>query len=245
MRGMGTIVNVLAVIVGSGIGLGLRNGLPERLRTILTQACGLSVVFIGIAGAMAGMLSVADGALGTEGSILLVLSLVLGGLCGELLEIERRLDAMGEKLQKRFATGDDSNFVVGFVTASLVICVGAMAVVGSIKDGLEGDGSMLFAKSILDFVIVMVFSSTFGLGVMFSAVPLGIYQGGITLCAVFIEPYLTDAMISGMSFVGSVLICAVGLNLLRPGLVKVGNMLPALFVPVVWELIRPLFERFM
>ena len=172
--------------------------------------------------------------------VMLTLSLVLGGLAGEALDIERRLDDLGVALQKRVAVGGGSDFAIGFVTSSLVICVGAMAVVGSIRDGLTGDSSMLVAKAVLDFVLVLVFASSFGLGVMFSALPLGIYQGALTVLAAFIEPFLTDAMISGLSFVGSVLIFGVGVNLLRPGSLRVGNMLPALLVAVIWELLKQL-----
>ena len=240
MRGLGTIINVLAVVAGSGLGLALKSGLPERLRGVLTQACGLAVLFIGISGAMAEMLTFSDGGFSTQGSVMLTLSLVLGGLAGEALDIERRLDDLGVALQKRGAVGGGSDFAIGFVTSSLVICVGAMAVVGSIRDGLTGDSSMLVAKAVLDFVLVLVFASSFGLGVMFSALPLGIYQGALTVLAAFTEPFLTDAMISGLSFVGSVLIFGVGVNLLRPGSLRVGNMLPALLVPVIWELLKQL-----
>ena len=170
----------------------------------------------------------------------MVLSLVLGGLMGEALNIEHRMDQLGEKLRRRFGSGEDAGFVNGFVTASLVICIGAMAVVGSIRDGLTGDWSMLLAKSLLDFIIVMVFASTLGLGVLFSAIPVGIYQGGITLLAAFIAPYMTDSLISSLSFIGSVLIFGVGVNLLRPGSFRVGNLLPALLMPVIWELLRGL-----
>ena len=140
------------------------------------------------------------------------------------------MDNLGEKLRQRVSAKSDSGFVDGFVTASLVVCVGAMAVVGSINDGLTGDYSMLLAKSLLDFIIVMVFASTMGLGVMFAAVPIGIYQGGITMFAVFLNPFMSDALITNLSFVGSVLIFGVGVNILRPKTFKVGNLLPALLI---------------
>ncbi|MGI6029027.1 MAG: DUF554 domain-containing protein [Candidatus Heteroscillospira sp.] len=237
MRGLGTLCNVLAVLAGGGLGLLLKSGLSERFQKILMQACALAVLFIGASGAMAGLLAVNGGSLGTQGSTLMVLSLVFGGLMGEALNIELRMEKLGSAIRARFGAGEDAGFVNGFVTASLVICVGAMAVVGSIQDGLTGDWSMLLAKSMLDFIIVMVFASTMGAGVLLSALPLGIYQGGITLLAGFIAPWLTDALISNLSFIGSVLIFAVGVNLLRPGTFRVGNLLPALLVPAAWELI--------
>lgn len=240
MRGIGTVCNVLAVLAGGGIGLCLKSGLSERFQNILMQACSLAVIFIGASGAMTGLLTVSEGTLSTQGSTLMVLSLVLGGLLGEALNIEQRMDDLGEKLRRRFSSQGDSNFVNGFVTASLVICIGAMAVVGAIQDGLNGDWSMLLAKSMLDFIIVMVFASTLGPGVLFSAIPLGVYQGSITLFASFIAPYMTDSLIAGLSFIGSVLIFGVGVNLLRPHSFRVGNLLPALLIPVFWELIQGL-----
>jgi len=131
----------------------------------------------------------------TQGTLLLICSLVIGGLIGEVLSLEQKIEILGEKLKGLTKAQNDTKFIDGFVTSSLVICIGAMAVVGAINDGLNGDASMLFAKSILDFIIVMIFAATFGIGVMFSAVPLGIYEGLITLCAVFIAPYLSDILI--------------------------------------------------
>jgi uncharacterized membrane protein YqgA involved in biofilm formation len=241
MRGLGTICNVLAVLLGGGVGLFFKSGLPARFQTILMQGCAMAVIFIGASGVMAGMLTVSDGAVAAQGAVLLTLSLVLGGLLGEALDIERRIDALGESLKRRFAQNDSGGFVSGFVTTSLVICVGAMAVVGSIQDGLTGDWSMLLAKSMLDFVIVLVFASTLGAGVLFAALPLGLYQGAITAFAAFLEPFLTAELIGQMSYIGSALIFAVGLNLLRPGTFKVGNLLPAVFVPVAWALLRSVF----
>ncbi len=242
MHGIGTLCNVLAVLVGGGLGLLLKSGLSERFQSILMQACSLAVIFIGASGAMTGLLAVSDGGLTTQGSTMLVLSLVLGGLLGEALNIEHKMDILGDKLRRRFGAKDDAGFVNGFVTASLVICIGAMAVVGAIQDGLSGDWSMLLAKSMLDFIIIMVFASTLGPGVLCSAIPVGVYQGSITLFASFIAPYMTDAVVSGMSFIGSVLVFGVGINLLRPHSFRVGNLLPALLIPPLWELIRGLIR---
>lgn len=241
MRGLGTLVNALAVLAGGGLGLLLRAGLKETLQTILMQASGLAVIFIGISGALAEMLTVQDGALGTQGTLLLVCSLALGGLLGQWLDLEARLERLGERLKRLAVRSEDARFVDGFVSATLVICIGAMAVVGALQDGLRGDHSTLFVKALLDFIIVMVLASSLGVGTLFSALPLALYQGLITLCAVVIRPYLREELISGLCLVGSVLIFAVGINLTFGKRLKVGNFLPALLPPIVYGLLRQLF----
>ena len=236
MKGLGTLVNVLAVLAGSGLGMLIKTGLKRRFRDILMQACGIATIFLGISGALAGLLKVENGAVSTQNTMLLIFSLVLGGLAGEALNIEAGMEALGERLKRLVRDKSDSRFVDGFVTASLVICVGAMAIVGSIQDGLTGDHTLLFSKSLLDFVIVMVFAATFGLGVMFSALPLGILQGGITLAAALVAGFLSESLISDLSCVGSVLIFCVGLIVAFNAKIRVGNLLPALLVPVLWAL---------
>ena len=236
MKGLGTLVNVLAVLAGSGLGMLIKTGLKRRFRDILMQACGIATIFLGISGALAGLCTVENGAVSTQNTMLLIFSLVLGGLAGEALNIEAGMEALGERLKRLVRDKSDSRFVDGFVTASLVICVGAMAIVGSIQDGLTGDHTLLFSKSLLDFVIVMVFAATFGLGVMFSALPLGILQGGITLAAALVAGFLSESLISDLSCVGSVLIFCVGLNVAFNAKIRVGNLLPALLVPVLWAL---------
>lgn len=231
MIGLGTIANSLAIIIGGGIGLIIKDGLKSRFQETLMSALGLATMFIGASGAMSGMLTVSDNALGTQGTMLLIFSLVLGALVGELLNIEEKLERLGEWLKTKVKTKKDDPFVEGFVTASLVVCVGAMAIVGSLQDGLLGDPSTLFAKALLDFMIVMVFASTLGIGTLFSALPVGIYQGSITLFASFLKPILTDVVIANLSFVGSVLIFAVGINICFGKKIKVGNLLPAMIVP--------------
>lgn len=243
MRGLGTIVNVLAILVGCGIGLLFKNGLKERFRTNMMQACGLATMFIGMAGAFEMIFTIKEGKLSSGSTMLIVLSLVIGGLLGELIDIEKRLDSVGEKLKKAVRSGGDTRFVEGFVTASLVTCVGAMAICGPLEEGLTGNSRTLLVKSILDLVIVAVFSSVYGIGAGFSALAVGVYQGLITLFAVWISPFLSDALILSLSGVGSVLIFAVGVNLLFPNKIRVGNLLPALLVPVAYEaiLLLPIF----
>lgn len=237
MRGIGTIINVIAVMSGSLLGIFIKGIMKERMQSILMQACGLATMFIGISGTLENMFLVTEGGIRTQGTLLLILSLVIGGFLGEWIDIEDKLDAVGIGLKGIVKSKNDSRFVDGFVTSSLVVCIGAMAVVGSIQDGLTGDYSMLVSKAILDFVITAVFASTMGIGVLFSALPLGIYQGLITLLAVFISPYLTESMISGLSLVGSALIFGVGINLIWEKKLRVGNMIPALLVPIVYEMI--------
>lgn len=237
MRGLGTIVNVAAVLIGSSFGIFIKGGMKEKNQQILMQACGLATLFIGISGALQQMLVIEADDIQTQGTLLLICSLVIGGFVGQCLDIESRLDLLGEKIRGLVKVKSDSRFVDGFVTSSLVICVGAMAVVGSIQDGLTGDYSMLLSKAVLDCIITFVFASTMGIGVLFSAVALGIYQGAITLLAVFIAPYMTETMISSLSMVGSVLIFGVGINLLWEKKLRVGNFLPALVVPIVYDLV--------
>lgn len=242
MRGLGVIINTVAVLVGGLIGLGLKRGLSQRFQNILTRACGIATIFIGGAGTLQGMLTVgADGSIGTQGSMLLIFSLVLGGLAGEAINIEKWLDNVGEKLKARFQSEGDNRFVEGFVNASLVICVGAMAIVGSIQDGLTGDNSMILAKSVLDFVILIVFASTCGVGALFSAAALFIYQGIWTLLGMAVGNIVSDVLVAQMSFVGSALIFCVGINLCFGKKIKTGNYLPALLVPVFYQLILKLF----
>ncbi|EPR12916.1 DUF554 domain-containing protein [Ruminiclostridium papyrosolvens] len=238
MNGIGTIVNAGAVIVGGLAGTVLKNGIPERYKKIVMQAIGLSVVFIGISGTIKEMVTIVNGnKLDRQYIMLMIFSLVIGGLVGEFLKIEKRLENLGAWFQKRIPDKGVS-FSDGFVTASLVFCVGAMAIVGALEDGLSGNPSTLFAKSVLDGVTSVVFASTLGIGVAFSAIPVFVYQGGITMLSGVIKPWLSDAVISQMSLIGGVLIFAIGINLLEIKKINVGNLLPAVFIPVLYYIIR-------
>lgn len=240
MAGIGTMINVAAVLVGTTAGLLLKGGMPRRFQDILYSAIGLCTLFIGISGAMAGMLSVSGGALAAQDTMLMIGSLVLGCLLGEMLDIEKRLESVGEWCKARFTGGHgggDNRFVEGFVTSSLVFCVGAMAIVGSLEDGLNHDYSILFAKSIMDGVLSVVFAASLGIGVYFSAVSLAVYQGSITLLAGIVRPFLSDQVIGKMSFVGSILIFALGINLIFDRKLKIGNMLPAIFMPLLLQFV--------
>ena len=237
MRGLGTLINTVAVIAGGLLGMCLKNGMKQKTQDILMQACGVATIFIGASGTLAKMLVVGEKSLETTGTMLLIFSLVLGGLFGEILDIESKMDVLGEKIKQAVKAQNDNHFVEGFVNTSLIICVGAMAIVGSIQDGISGDYSMLVAKAVLDFVIVLIFAVTCGVGAVFSAVPILIYQGSITLLATFLGSFVSDAIINDLSYIGSALIFCVGVNIAFGKKLKVGNLLPALLIPVLYHVI--------
>jgi len=234
MHGLGTIINAAAIVVGGSLGLIFKKGLKSRFQEILMQVMSVSVMFLGLSGALSGLMEVrADGSLGSTRSMILIFSLLLGSLAGEALNIEGALERFGLWLREKANAGNDDRFINAFLTASLTVCVGAMAVVGSIQDGLMGDYSMLTAKALLDLVIVMVYASTMGKGVLFSAIPVAIFQGSITALAGLIAPLLTDAAVLGLSFVGSVLVFCLGANMAFNKNFHVANMLPSLIVAAV------------
>jgi len=225
---LGTIVNALAIILGSIIGLFIRGGLKPRFKEIVMSVVGLSVVFIGASTTIGAMFN--DNA----NPVLYIVSLVIGSIIGEALKIEDKLEKMGDFLEEKAKGG--GNISQGFVSASLTFCVGTMAVLGSIESGVLGVHTILFTKSVLDGVIALVMTSSLGLGVMFSAISIFVYQGTLTIFASYIQPFLTDAMLTEISIVGGILISAIGLNLLEIKKFKVGNMLPAIIVPVIYYL---------
>ena len=244
MIGLGTIVNVIVIIIGGLIGLMLKNGMKQRFCDIFTQACGLSVVFVGAAGAFELILSVHDGKLTSNHTLLVVFSFVIGGFFGELLNIEKALDSMGHKLRALVNANGDHKFVEGFVTASLVFCVGAMSICGPIDEALTGDATTLYVKSILDGVMVIVFTSIYGVGAMFSALTVGIYQGLFTIFGVYIAGFISESLVAMISGIGSILIFAVGANVLLGRKIKVGNLLPALLIPAAYEGIKTIISLF-
>ncbi|MCM1023487.1 MAG: DUF554 domain-containing protein [Prevotella sp.] len=229
----GTIVNAAAVVAGGGLGMLAGKGLKEEFRNSVMKTLGVAVIFLGAAGALTGLLELKDGVLQTRGTMLMILSLTLGTITGELLKIEDRLETLGERLKKLVRADGDSMFVQGFVTNALVICIGAMAVVGALNDGLNRDPSTLYAKAVLDAMISMVFAASLGAGVLFAAVPLFLYQGAITLLAGAAASFFTDSVVADLSCTGNILIAVVGVNLLFGKTVKAGNMLPALIFAVI------------
>ena len=240
MIGLGTIINAAAVLAGGLLGLLLKNGIPEKFQNILMKSLGLATGFIGAGGVLQYMLVVENGSLTTRGTMLLIFSLVLGCLLGQLLDIEGKMELLGIKLKAAARIKNDNRFVEGFVTTSLIICVGAMAIVGAMQDGLSGDYSMLTVKAMLDFALVAIMASAYGVGAVFSAIPIFVYQGAITLIAALCGAVISPALIETLSFVGSSLIFCVGVNLVKEKTFPVANMLPALLVPILWELLQML-----
>ena len=232
MIGLGTIINCAAIIVGGVFGLLFGKLLKERVQETLQKANGICVLFIGIAGAMEGMLRLSGSTLSSGRSMLIIASLALGALVGELINIEHWVERFGEWLKIKTGNAKDKDFVNGFVTASLTVCIGAMAVVGSIKDGIEGDISILTTKAILDLIIVMVMTCSLDKGCIFSAIPVAVFQGTITALARLIKPLMTEAASANLSLIGSVLIFCVGVNLVWGKKIKVANLLPSLVFAV-------------
>ncbi len=233
MFGLGTIINSAAIVAGGLVGHFSGKLFHEEQQEALTRACGISTLFIAMAGAMQGMLSIDGGRLVSGRSMLVVLCLALGTMAGELLGIEKGFERFGEWLKRRTGNGGDRQFVNAFVTASLTVCIGAMAIVGAIQDGLSGDWSMLGVKAVLDFIIVAVMTSSMGKGCAFSAIPVFLFEGAVTLLARLIAPVMTETAAASLSLVGSVLIFCVGVNLVWGKRIRVANMLPAVLLAVL------------
>ena len=233
MIGLGTIINVAAIVAGGLTGHFTGKLFREEQQESLTKACGISVLFIAISGAMQGMLEIDGGRLVSGKSMLVVLCLAIGTVFGELLGIENGFERFGEWLKEKTGNSGDKQFVNAFVTASLTVCIGAMAIVGAIQDGIMGDYSTLAVKSVLDFIIIAVMTSSLGKGSAFSAIPILIFEGSITLLARLIAPFMTDLAVAYLSLVGSVLIFCVGVNLVWGKKIRVANMLPAVLLAVL------------
>ena len=235
MYGLGTLINGVAIIIGGLIGLVGGKLVADRFREILINVCGISTVFIGAAGALSGLLSVSeDGTISTRNSVMMIITLVLGALVGTAIDLDGKLERFAGWLKIKTGSEKDNGFINAFVTTSLTVCIGAMAIVGAISDALLGDISILVTKSILDFIIVIIMTASLGKGSIFSAIPVVVLQGLVTVLAIFIEPVLTDNAIFCLSTVGSVLITCVGLNLLRDKKISVANLLPSLVFAVLW-----------
>ncbi|MGW8193208.1 MAG: DUF554 domain-containing protein [Desulforhopalus sp.] len=230
---LGTIVNAMAIIAGSLLGLLLGRGIAENYKEIILSGVGLSVVLIGVRSALV-----------SESLLVVIFSLILGGLAGEWGKIEKRLERFGNFLEKKVTakSADSSSVARGFVTASLVFCVGSMAIIGSLESGLTGNHQTLFAKSVLDGVTSLIFASAMGLGVMFSSIAVFVYQGLITLTAVFMKNLLVPETIEQMTSVGGLLIVAIGFNMLKITTIRVGNLIPAVFMPLLYYAGRQLLS---
>jgi len=230
--GLGTIINTSAIVLGGFSGMLFGKLLNGRIQDGLCKACGVSTMFLAIAGVMAGMLNVVDGKVESAHSMLVILSLVLGALVGEILNIESWFEKFGAWLKVKTGNAKDVKFIDAFLTSTFTVCIGAMAIVGSITDGITGDYSILLAKSVLDLIIIMALTGALGKGCIFSAIPVFVLQGSVTLLARLLSPLMTEAALSNISLVGSVLIFCVGVNLVWEKKIRVANLLPALIFAV-------------
>lgn len=233
MYGLGTIINTAAIVAGGVGGAQFGRFLKENVQDTLTKCCGVSTLFIAVTGALEQMLTVENGAIVSHGAMLVIGCLTIGAVIGELLDLEGAFERFGEWLKQKTGNAKDKRFVDAFVTASLTVCIGAMAIVGSIEDGITGDYSILATKSVLDFIIIMVMSCSMGRGAVFSAIPVAILQGSITALAGLLRPVMTAAALGNLPMVGNVLIFCVGINLVWGKKVRVANLLPAIVIAVI------------
>lgn len=223
---LGTIINTIAVIIGASIGLLIKKGIPKRIGDSLMKGLGLCSLYIGISGAFKG-----------ENTLLMIVSMVAGILIGEAIDIDRRINALVRTIESKFSKNSNkSNISQGFISASLLFCVGSMTIVGAMNAGLSGDNTMLFTKSVMDFFSSIIFASTLGIGVLFSSIFVLIYQGGLTLLAIFMAPLLNTSVINEITCVGSLIIIAMGLNVLGITKIKLMNFIPAMFLPIVFSI---------
>lgn len=221
---LGTIVNTATVLIGACIGLLLKKGLPQKLADTLMKGLGLCTMYLGITGALKG-----------ENTLLMIISIVVGTLIGEGIDLDLRINHLGAWLEQKFRSKDNTKISLaeGFVTSSLLFCVGAMSIVGSLQSGLSGNHEMLYNKSMLDFVAAIIFASSLGVGVVFAAGFVFVYQGAITILAQWVSPFLTETVVNEMTCIGSVIIIGLSLNMLGITKLKVMNYVPAIFIPIL------------
>ena len=222
----GTFVNTSAIIFGSLIGILLKGRISKTWMDTIMQAIGLAILLVGLVSALK-----------SSALLLIIISMAVGSLIGEIVKIEQWLENLGAWIERKTSGSGKGTVAKGFVTASLVFCVGSMAIVGSLESGLTGNHQTLFAKSILDGIASLIFASTFGIGVLFSAIPVLLYQSMITIAALWLQPFLTPDVVAQMSSVGGLLIIGIGINILEIKKIRVANMLPAIFIPLIWFII--------
>lgn len=225
---------MIGILAGGMAGLLFGRFLLPRYQETLMMATGTAVLFVGIGGAIRHMLVYSNGAFTLQGTVMMIVSLALGAVLGEWWNLAARLERFGEWLKKKTGNGSDRQFVHAFVTSSMTVCIGAMAVVGAIEDGIHGDPSILAAKAALDFLLILVMSVSLGKGCLFSAIPVALFQGSIMVLARALKPLLTARAVTNLSLVGSVLIFCVGVNLVFQKRIRVANLLPALLVAIAW-----------
>ncbi|MDW8802287.1 DUF554 domain-containing protein [Clostridium sp. A1-XYC3] len=222
---LGTIANFSAIIIGSIIGILFKNGIPEKISNTIMQGLGLCVIFIGVTGAIKG-----------NNILLIIISIVVGGFIGELVDLDNMIQKLGDKIENKFK-GKGVKVSEGFVTASLLFCVGSMAIVGALESGLEGNHKILYAKSMLDGVSSIIFASSLGIGVIFSSISVLIYQGAITIAASLLKGVLIQSVVNEMTAIGSILIIGIGFNILNMTKIKAANLLPAVFIPIIYQVL--------
>lgn len=242
MPGLGTIINVCCIVAGGLVGLVGKRFISQQLQDALLKACGLSVIFLGLGGALEKMLTVATAADGTVvlssgGTMMILVSLAAGSAIGEAIDLDARFEALGSWLREKTGSSGDAAFVDGFVTASLTVCIGAMAIVGSIQDGISGDYTTLALKGAIDAVCICAMAASMGKGVIFSALPVGAWQGLVTAASTLLQPVMTQTALDNLGLVGSILIFCVGVNLIWPRTFKPANMLPAVFIAAAWAFV--------
>lgn len=242
MPGLGTIINVCCIVAGGLVGLVGKRFISQQLQDALLKACGLSVIFLGLGGALEKMLTVATAADGTAvlssgGTMMILVSLAAGSAIGEAIDLDARFEALGNWLREKTGSSGDAKFVDGFVTASLTVCIGAMAIVGSIQDGISGDYTTLALKGAIDAVCICAMAASMGKGAIFSALPVGMWQGLVTAASTLLQPVMTQAALDNLGLVGSILIFCVGVNLIWPRTFKPANMLPAVFIAAAWAFV--------
>ena len=233
MIGFGTILNVAAIVAGGAAGLVFSKAISARYQQTLMQAIGVCVIFVGISGAVQEMMTVTADGLASGGTMMIVVSYAVGSLLGEWINLEQRIEQFGSWLKVKTGNAKEKRFVDAFVTASLTVSIGAMAVIGAIQDGISGDWSTLALKAVLDMVIVCVMSASMGKGCVFAAIPVGVFQGAVTLLARAVQPVMTPEALSNLSLTGSILIFCVGVNLLWEKKLNVANMLPSIVIAVL------------
>lgn len=235
MIGLGTIANVGAIIAGGLIGLVSRTFLKDRYRETITKAIGFAIVVMALGSTLSQILVVtASGQFETQGTMMMIVSLALGALFGEWIDLDRWAERFGAFLRDKTGNQSDNQFIDAFVSASLTVCIGAMAIIGAIQDGISGDHATLFAKAVLDLIIIMMMTASLGKGCLFSAIPVAILQGVVTLLASIAAPLMTKAAICNISLVGNILILCVGVNLIWPKTIRVANVLPAIIIAVIF-----------
>lgn len=231
---MGTIINTISIIIGGILGNIFGKYLKKDNQTTIIYSCAIAIIFIGIAGTMEGMLNISNSSLISSRSMLVVICLTLGAIIGEIIDIEGKLESIGSFIKVKSGHSKDKKFIEGFSTASFTVCIGAMAIVGSIKDGLVGDYSILATKSILDLIIIMILTSSLGKGCIFSAIPIFVCEGAMTLLAKLLSGIMTDFAIANISLIGSILIFCVGINLLFDKKISVANLLPSILLAMIF-----------